>query len=548
MTTMQKDAQTGEARRKTDFDAVVVGAGFAGLYALKTLRDDLGMDVRVIESGSDLGGAWYWNKYPGVRTDSESQYYCYSFDKDLYDAWHWQERYPSGEEVCGYLGHVAERFDLRQYIDFDRYVTSAVWSESDGRWTITTDTGDTYRAPYFISAMGVLSAPYRPDIKGLDDFAGQLLMTALWPQEGVDLAGKRVGIIGTGSTGIQLVPEAAEVVSHLHVFQRTANYVVEGQNRPLTDQDRQWIKDHYAETWEKVHGHPFAMAFDSPNRLAVDASAEERKKVFDEGWEKGGFRFLFETFDDLMIDEAANETAAEYIRHKIRSIVKDPEVAETLIPRDYPLGGKRLPSGHGYFEAFNRDNVTLVDVKRAPIEEVTETGVRTADGEYELDVLVLATGFDAFSGALSRIDVRGADGIDIKRKWANGPRTMFGLTVNGFPNMFAVGGPQTPFANNPPGSEKQVEWIAAVIQYMRDNGFARVEPAAEAEDDWVRHTNEVAEMTLASRGGHVGSWISGANIPGKEQVIQVYFGGANNFNAKLAESLSANLASFKFTS
>jgi cation diffusion facilitator CzcD-associated flavoprotein CzcO len=549
MTTMQQDARTSVGERKTDCDAVVVGAGFAGIYMLKKLRDDLGLDVRVIESGSDVGGVWYWNKYPGARTDSESQYYCYSFDRELYGEWPWKERYPSGEEVQQYLSHVADRFDLRRDIDFNRYVKSVVWDEGTGRWTITTDTGEVYRAPYFISAMGILSAPYRPDIKGLDTFKGQQVMTAMWPRDGVDLAGKRVGVIGTGSTGIQLVPEAAKVASQVYVFQRTPNYVVEAQNRQLTDADRKWIRDNYDLVWGKVHSHPFAMAFDSPNRLAVETSEEEREKIFEEGWEKGGFRFLFETFDDLMVDEKANEAAAEYLRNKIRSIVKDPVTAEKLTPRGYPLGGKRLPAGHGYYEAFNRDNVTLVDVKSAPIQEVNETGLRTADGQqYDLDVLVIATGFDAFSGALTRVDVRGVGGQDIKSKWARGPRTLFGLTVHGFPNLFAVGGPQTPFANNPPGTEKQVEWIAAVIQYLRDHDYTRVEPTREAEDAWVAHTNEIATYTLASRGGAVGSWISGANIPGKEQVIQVYFGGADAFNAKLAECQANNFNGLQVSS
>jgi len=548
MTTMQQDAQSAAGERKTDFDAVVVGAGFAGIYMLHKLRDDLGLDVRVIESGSDVGGAWYWNKYPGVRTDSESQYYCYSFDRELYGEWPWKERYPCGEEVQQYLSYVADRFDLRRDIDFDRYVRSAVWDEDTGRWTVTTDTGEIYRTPYFISAMGILSAPYRPDIKGLDTFKGQQVMTAMWPAQGVDLAGKRVGIIGTGSTGIQVVPEAAKVASQVYVFQRTPNYVVEAQNRPLSDTDRQWIRENYDLVWGKVHSHPFAMAFDSPNRLAVETGEEERKKIFDEGWEKGGFRFLFETFDDLMVDEQANEAAAEYLRDKIRSIVKDPVTAEKLIPRDYPLGGKRLPAGHGYYEAFNRDNVTLVDVKSAPIQEVNETGLRTADGQqHDLDVLVIATGFDAFSGALTRVDVRGVGGQDIKSKWAHGPRTLFGLTVHGFPNLFAVGGPQTPFANNPPGTERQVEWIAAVIENMRAHGYTRVEPSRDTEDAWVAHTNEISTFTLASRGGPVGSWISGANIPGKEQVIQVYFGGADAYNAKLAECRANNFHGYEFT-
>jgi cyclohexanone monooxygenase len=546
MTTQQRAHETAEQRR-TDLDAVVVGAGIAGIYLLRKLRDELGLKVRVLEAGDDIGGTWYWNRYPGIRTDSESEYYCYSFDRELYGEWPWRERYPSGEEIRAYLGHVTDKFDLRRDIDFGKYVKSAAWDEESRTWTLCTDAGETYTAPYFISAMGILSAPYRPDIKGLDSFQGERYMTSLWPKDGVDLAGKRVGIIGTGSTGIQLIPVAAELASHVCVFQRTPNYVVEAQNRSLTDGDRKRIRDSYDLTWDKVRSHPFAMAFDSPNRLVVQSSAEERQDVFDEGWRKGGFRFLFETFDDIMIDEEANEVAAEYVRNKIRSIVKDPAVADKLIPRDYPLGGKRLPSGHGYYEAFNRDNVTLVDIKSAPIQEVTATGIRTADGEYDLDVIVLATGFDAFTGALTRVDIRGVDGLDVKSKWAHGPRTLFGLAVNGFPNLFAVGGPQTPFANNPPGAEKQGEWIAAVLQHMRDNGYTRAEPTERAEKAWVEHTNEVSKLTLASRGGPVGSWISGANIPGKEQVIQVYFGGANNYNAKLEESLAGNLEGLEFS-
>jgi cyclohexanone monooxygenase len=546
MTTMDHSVRGATGEKKTDFDAIVVGAGFAGLYMLHKLRNDLGLHVRAIEAGSDLGGAWFWNKYPGVRTDSESQYYCYSFDRELYGEWPWKERYPSGGEVQQYLSHVADRFDLRRDIDFDRRVESAVWNEETGTWTLTTDKGEVHTCRYFISAMGILSAPHRPDIKGLETFAGQQVMTALWPSEGVDMAGKKVGIIGTGSTGIQLLPEAADLAAEVFLFQRTANYVVEAQNHDLTDADRQSIRENYDTTWNKVRSHPFAMAFDSPQRLAVETGEEERKKIFDEGWEKGGFRFLFETFDDIMVDEDANEAAAEYVRDKIRSIVKDPEVAEKLIPQGYPLGGKRLPSGHRYFEAFNRDNVHLVDIKSAPIQEVNPDGIRTSDAQYDLDILVVATGFDAFTGALTRVDVRGLDGKDIKSEWSHGPRTLFGLTVNGFPNLFAVGGPQTPFANNPPGTERQVEWIAAAIEYMGKNGFTRMEPSAEAEAAWIDHTNEVATFTLASRGGNVGSWISGANIPGKHHVIQVYFGGADAFNAKLAECEAQDFVGFEF--
>jgi cation diffusion facilitator CzcD-associated flavoprotein CzcO len=537
MSTMQQEAPTGSAQKQTDFDAVVIGAGFAGLYMVYKLRE-LGLSVRALESGSEVGGTWYWNSYPGARTDSESHYYCYSFSKELLEEWKWQERYPSQPEVYSYLKHVADKFDLRRDIDFGRRVTSAVWHENACVWNISTDTGDTYRSRYLISAMGILSAPHVPALKGLETFRGEHYVTARWPKEGVDLTGKRIGVIGTGATGIQFVPIAAQSAEQVCVFQRTANYVVEAQNRVLDDKARSEIAKNYDDIWQRVREHSFAMPFESPNRLAAQTAPEDLQRIYEEGWQKGGFRFLFETFDDLVVDEKANETAAEFVRSKIREIVKDPKVAEMLSPRDYPLGGKRLPAGHSYFEAFNRDNVTLVDIKASPIEEVTETGIRTATDDYELDMIVFATGFDAFTGALTRVDIRGVDGASLKDKWQDGPRTLFGLGSHGFPNLFAIGGPQTPFANNPPCTERQVEWIANAIRFLGDHGLKRMEPTLDAEGRWVAHTAEVANMTLLPQGVKVGSWFTGANIPGKKPVIQVYFGGANNFNALLAECAS----------
>lgn len=509
------------------FDAVVVGAGFSGLYMLHHLRR-LGLTARIFEAASGVGGTWYWNRYPGARCDSESWVYCYSFSKELLQEWTWSERYPAQPEIERYLNYVADRFDLRRDIQFNTRVTAATFDEPSGRWRITTDRGDEVWATYFITAVGCLSADNLPKFKGLETFQGEWYHTGRWPQHEVDFTGKRVGVIGTGATGIQVVPEVAKVAKHVWVFQRTPNFAIPGQNKPLSPEFIREVKEKYDQIWEIVRRSPGGLPIEGTERSALSVAQDELWEIYERAWQKGGFYFLFETFGDILVNAEANETACEFIRSKIREIVRDPEVAEALCPNDHPYGTKRPPLEHGYYDAFNRDNVSLVNVRRSPIEEITPTGIRTKDGAYDLDVIIFATGFDALTGPLTRIDIRGRDGLTLKQKWESGPRNYLGVAVHGFPNMFTITGPLSPsvLTNMPTAISQHVEWIADCLGYMRDHGYHLIEATTEAEDEWVAHSNEVAEQTLYPRAN---SWYVGANIPGKPRVFMVYVGGLQNY-------------------
>lgn len=507
-------------------DAVVVGAGFSGLYMLYRLRE-LGLATRVFEAGGDVGGTWYWNRYPGARCDSESHVYCYSFSKELLQEWEWSERYPAQPEILRYLQHVADRFDLRRDIQFNTRVTAAAWDEERGLWEIRTDDGAVTTARFFITAVGCLSTAHIPEFPGLDSFRGKWYHTGHWPHEKVDFTGQRVGLIGTGATGIQVLPEVAKEAAHVYVFQRTPNYAIPGRNRPLDPEFVREVKEKYDEIWEAARRSLAGFAITPPDRSAMAVSPEERQRIFEEAWEKGGFGFLF-TFNDLTLSQASNDAAAEFIRAKIREIVKDPQVAERLAPYDHPFGTKRPPLEHGYYEAFNRDNVTLVDVRRAPIVAVTPTGLRTAEAEYELDALIFATGFDAMTGSLLRIDIRGRGGLPLREKWAEGPRTYLGLATAGFPNLFMITGPQSPsvLSNMPVSIEQHVEWIAGCIRYMLERDLQIIEAEVQAEENWVKHVTEVAEQTLYPKAN---SWYVGANIPGKPRIFYPYVGGVGTY-------------------
>ncbi|MCF7551496.1 NAD(P)/FAD-dependent oxidoreductase [Pseudonocardia sp. WMMC193] len=507
------------------YDVLIVGAGFSGLAMLNRVRES-GLSARVIEAGANVGGTWFWNRYPGARTDSECYYYCLSFNKELVAEWTWSERYPGQPEMQRYLEFVADRADLRKDITFSTRVTAMEYR--DEGWDVSLDSGEQLRSRYVVTGLGFLTDPHVPDFPGLDTFSGDLHLTCRWPAEGVDLRGKRVGVIGTGATGVQAIPVIAQEAAEVVVFQRTPNYVVPAQNRPMDPDEIADLKARHYEILAKARAHSFAMPFDAGHGAAMAVDEDERRRIFSDGWARGGFRFLFETFDDLILDPAANEAAAEFIRSKIREIVHDPATAELLSPRGYPYSGKRPPAGHDYYEAYNRDNVRLVDVsaKGAPIQEITPTGLRTADASYELDVLVLATGFDAVTGALTAIDIRGRDGITLKEKWQDGPLTFLGTTTAGFPNLFMITGPLSPFANLPVCIEKNVEWIGAAL----DHAAGRVvEATEEAEQDWARQTREAVEPTLLTEGEGVHTWFLGANIPGKARGVNVWFGGANNY-------------------
>jgi cyclohexanone monooxygenase len=525
-----------------DFDAIIIGAGFGGIRALHEMRQ-LGLSAKVFESGTDVGGTWYWNRYPGARTDTESWAYCFSFSKEVQDEWNWRERMPTWDQVVEYLRHVVDRFDMRKHIDFSTPVKSAVYDQATGLWRITTAQGKSYTCNYFISAAGVLSVVYQPPFKGLETFKGRWYQSSRWPKEPVDFTGKRVAIIGTGATGVQLLPVVAQTAAHVSYFQRTPNYVLPGRNHPLDDAQRSSIKANYDKLWKLTREQSFAFPMETVGRMYDDVGPEERERIFEAGWETGGFRFIFETFDDIATDPRSNEAAAEFIRKKIRAIVKDPKTAELLCPR-YPFAVKRPPVGNFYFEAFNRSNVSLVDVSKNPIEEITPDGVRTGGQEYAADIIIFALGFDAVTGALSHFEVRGKDGDTLKERWQAGPSTNLGITVDGFPNLFMISGPQTPFANIPVVIDACVDWIGNAIKLMRQGGFRHIEARPAAVQAWNRHIQELLDATILGAGADVNSWYMGANIPGKTRSVLFYFGGAGPYFQELQQSIDSGLEGF----
>jgi cation diffusion facilitator CzcD-associated flavoprotein CzcO len=515
------------------YDAVVVGAGFSGLYALHRLRES-GLTVRVLEAGDGVGGTWFWNRYPGARCDVESLEYSYSFSEELQQEWSWSERYPAQGEVLRYLEHVADRFELWPDIQLGARVVEAAFDEGAGRWSIVTEAGETFSAQWCVMATGCLSSSQIPEIPGLERFEGDWYHTARWPQAGVDFTGKRVGVIGTGSTGIQLVPEVARDAAHTYVFQRTANFSVPNANRPLDPEiERDW-KARYAERREVQRRSMLGVAIPPGERAANEVPDDEVRRTLQERWEHGGGMPVLLSFKDLLVDEAANAKAAEFVRDKIRETVRDPSVAELLVPRAYPIGAKRLCQDEGYFETFNRDDVTLVDIRSAPIEEITATGIRTAGGEYEVDAIVFATGFDALTGALLAIDIRGRDGLTLTEAWGGGPRSYLGLMVAGFPNLFTVTGPGSPsvLSNMVVSIEQHVEWIADCIAALRDRGVDRIEATPAAQEAWMEHVAEVAGHTLFPRAA---SWYVGANVPGKPRVFMPYVGGVGPYRERCAQ-------------
>ncbi len=526
------------------FDAVVIGAGFAGLYAVFKLRE-LGFEVRAYEKGEDVGGVWYWNRYPGARCDCESFYYSYSFSEALQQEWNWSQRYPEQPEILTYLGHVAERFDLRRHFVFGAAVESLIFDEAANLWTVRASNGDEVRARFVISAAGCISAIQKPDWPGLDEFEGDIHYTAAWPHEGVDVSGKRVGIVGTGASGVQAIPILARQARHLTVFQRTANFVLPARNAPLAAEFDAWVKAHYGEIRAKCLASPGAVPFDGVQRLAVETSPQERDEIYAKVWELGGLRFFVETFSDLITSKEANDTAAEFVRARIRETVDDPAVAELLSPRGHPIATKRPPLGDDYYATYNRPNVTLVDIASHPITGFSAHAVETAKASYEIDVLVLATGFDAMTGALLRIDVRGRGGLSLDDKWGEGAKTYLGLGMAGFPNLFTITGPFSPsvVANMPTGVEQHVDWITGCLTYMREHGLTVIEADTEAESQWVAHSAEVAAHTLYPT---TNSWYVGANIPGKPRQFTVYLGGFAAYRERCEEVAKNGYEGFRF--
>ena len=526
-----------------EVDAVVIGAGFAGLYMLYKLRE-LGLRARGFETGDGVGGTWYWNRYPGARCDVESMQYSYSFSEELQQEWQWTERYPKQAEILRYVNHVADRFNLRPDIQLKTRVTRAAYDAAANRWTVGTDKGDVVKARFLISAGGCLSAARLPDLPGLADFKGKTFHTGAWPHEAVDFTGQRVGVIGTGSSGIQSIPAIAAQAAQVVVFQRTANFSIPAWNRPLPQDEQATWKADYAERRKKAKTTRSGILYDYSQYASAEVSAEQRQQEYERRWAKGGANYTH-AFNDIYSNKTANDDAAEFVRNKIRAKVKDLAVAELLAPKDHAIGTKRICVDTDYYETYNLPHVSLVDLRATPIEAISPQGVKTSTALHEFDSLVFATGYDAVTGALDRIDIRGKDGKALKETWAAGPRTYLGLMVAGFPNLFLITGPGSPsvLTNVIMAIEQHVELIATCLQHMQKRQFTFAEPTLEAQDQWVAHVNEVASKTLFTG---TQSWYMGANIPGKPRVFLPYIGGLGTYTGICDDVVAAGFRGFNF--
>jgi cyclohexanone monooxygenase len=535
------------AVQKPDYDVIGIGAGFAGLALIHYIRET-GQSIRVFDKASDIGGTWTWNRYPGAMTDSESYYYCLTFSKELLQRWSWSRRYPDWKETLSYFHFVADECDMWKDIQLNTEIVSADYQADSGHWLVKTAAGDSFTCKYLVSAMGMISEPVIPKLPGMDRFEGPIFHSSRWP-DGLEWKGKRIGIIGAGATTVQLVPAMAEDAESVTVFHRTANYILPAMQRPMTPEWEKEIKENYDKIVETCRNHSFGMAFNSPaGRNLMDTPPEEVERIFEENW-TGSFRWFFETFDDLLVSEEANATAARFIARKMRERINDPEVADILVPKvgDYPLFAKRPPLDHGYLEAFNRDDVHLVDIdRREPIEEITETGIRTTQNHYEFDIIVLATGFRAYTGALEAFPIRGLSGQSLREKWKDTSNAIMGMCVADFPNLFTITGPQAPFANLPTSIEQNAIYIADCIRKMESEGYDIMAPKLEAEEEWSAHVTEVHRMTLMDKGDAVHSWMMGANMEGHKPRVLIYFGGANVYYDKLRESAANGFPEMSF--
>jgi cyclohexanone monooxygenase len=525
-----------------DFDVVVVGAGFGGLYALHKLRG-LGLRTLVLEAADGIGGTWYWNRYPGARVDIEAMYYSYSFSPELEQEWEWQERYPAQPEILRYVEHVADRFDLRRDIRLATRVVAASYDDARGRWTVRTEGGDEYDTRYCLMATGNLSVTHTPRFPGLDTFTGNVYHTARWPHDGVDFTGQSVAVIGTGSSGIQSIPLIAEQAVRLTVFQRTPAFSLPAHNRPLDPAEQSAVKRDYPRLREQARRSPLGIPVTPADGRALEATAEERRASYEKGWAQGTLDGLASTYTDILVDRAANETVADFVREKIRAVVADPVTAERLCPTGFPFGSKRPCLDTNYYATYNRDQVRLVDVRATPIVAITPHGVATADAEYTVDSIVLATGFDAMTGALAAIDIRGRHGLRMRDKWSAGPSTYLGLQIAGFANLFLLTGPGSPaaLANQVACIEQQVDWIAGCLTYAAARGLDVIEATEPAEREWVAHVNEAAAGTVFV---DANSWYLGANVPGKPRVFMPYAGGLGRYRRRCDQVAAAGYEGF----
>jgi cyclohexanone monooxygenase len=515
-----------------EVDVVIVGAGLSGMYLLHKLRQ-LNLSAVVFEAGTDVGGTWYWNRYPGARVDVESLAYSYSFSEDLEQEYEWEERYPTQPEILRYARHVADRFDLRRDIVFKTRVSAATWDEDAKTWLVRTEHEDAVTARFVVMATGCLSASKMPEIPGLETFKGATYHTAHWPHEGVDFTGMRVGLIGTGSSGVQSIPVIAAQADDLIVFQRTPAYSLPARNRRLRDDEIAAMKKNYR-TYRKAQKESgFGVPTPTPTRSALEVSDDEREAVYETAWESGSLVNLLTSFTDIAVNQEANDTAKRFIHKKIHEIVSDPQAADDLSP-EYPVGTKRPCLDTDYYETYNRPNVHLVNLQREPLVEVTEKGIRTAGREYEFDAIVYATGFDAMTGSLTNVDIRGRDGLSLKETWRAGPRTYLGIGSTGFPNLFMITGPGSPsvLSNMVVSIEQHVDWVVDAIEHLGAEGLRTIEPTQQAQDEWVDHVNLIASYTLYPKAN---SWYMGANVPGKTRVFMPYAGGVGEYRKKCDE-------------
>ena len=526
---------------RQQLDVIVIGAGFAGLRALHTFRE-MGLETVVLEADTDIGGVWNFNRYPGARCDVESYDYSYRFSPELEQEWRWSERYATQPEILRYIHHIAARFDLRRHIELNTRMECARYDEASAGWLVEAADGRTWRAARLVLAVGQLSTPKRTTYPGQENFSGQIIYSANWPRETVDFSGKRVAIIGTGSSGVQMTPVIAEQAKHLTVFQRTANFSIPAANAPVSDDEDTSVKATYRERRDRARNSPSGLGFVPSSKSALEVPADERQETLEAAWNRLGFGFAL-TYRDILLDERSNELASDFIRGKIAEKVHDPVLREKLTPRGFPFGTRRPSVDSGYFEAFNRSNVTLVDIAETPIAEFTERGIRTSEQTLEFDTIIYATGFDAFTGSLLAPRIVGRGGLTLEEKWKTGPTTFLGIGVHGFPNMFIIVGPGSPslLSNVLLSSEEQIDWLAELFNHARVHNIAEIEATARAEQEWVEHVNERAKETLYLK---TPSYYTGAEMPGKPQVFMPYSGGVRHYRRILERTAAEGYEGF----